>query len=122
MSFGSLSVEYGQTYSYFYTLKYQHPQKYDFVFGFDKDDRKSINMCMDYVDALYGQSIDIYYELEDLGLLKPFVHKYYKGRKGNLENVIFKVRNPDKRLQFKIPAVRILEGFIENYMKEVRDD
>jgi len=119
MKLTDLAIRYNKSRSYFYVMKKDHKDKYDLIFSFDKDNTKSINLYMEYVEILKADIQKIFFEYEhrkDFGIFL-IEHNFYENKEPNsvatqFEKGLFSSTEP---LSEKITMLKKYERIREVY-------
>lgn len=76
MNKSNLAIMYELDKSYFYTLRKRNKEKYDFIFSFDSDYKKSLDKHLEYVETLIFNMQDVL-EMYD-GKRKEYANLLYR--------------------------------------------
>ena len=126
MSLVDFSNEIGISKNYFYQIKRQSPNKYQYIFSLDSDKIKSIKKYVKYVEAILQQMEKILIDENFIGIKygniikkisntsKKAYHNYYTDCK-----IVFQSRFKDKDfLTLKYDTLLRFEKIIKVYNKE----
>ncbi len=111
-----LSKSFDLEKDYFAVLKHTNREKYNFIFSFDKDRKKSVLKYMNYIEELYSKVIDIFYSFDNpwkFGIWASECKLYTHPSPTIMQITIFKIF--DNYLSAQWNVVKKLEKIIQFY-------